>query len=150
MTAIMNGRRALAGADAYLRLNHRTRHAEVVHGSQVNFVLTQIHPDRDVKPQRGGGFVVTADDWTVIQYIPLHYSQDLRKLADQYEHRAAPDGGKPLTQNEPMSSKGLQMLIRRAPGRFYLTRVGEIVHLDGGRIRNQFRPLTAADMAPAA
>lgn len=150
MTAIMTGRRTLAGADAYLRLNHRTFHADVVHGAQVNWVLTNCHADRDVRPQSGGGFIVTADDWTVIQYVPLHYSQDLRKLADLYEHRAAPDGGKPLTQNEPMSSKSLQTLIRRAPGQFYLTRVGEIVHLYGGRIRNQFKPLTAADMAQAA
>lgn len=140
----------LAIASAYLRLNHRTRHAEVVHGAQVDYVLTQVHPGRDVRPTPGGGFVVTADNWTVIQYVPLHYSQDMRKLAELYEHRAAPDGGKPIAQSEPMSIKGLQMLIRRAPGHFYLTRVGEIVHIDGGRIRNQFKPLTADDMARAA
>jgi hypothetical protein len=149
MTAIMN-RRTIAGADAYLRLNHRTRHAEIVHGSQVDYVLTQVHSDRDVKPQKGGGFVVTADDWTVIQYIPLHYSQDMRKLDGEYQHWAAPTGGKPIPQTQPMSGKGLQTLVRRAPGHFYLTRLGEIVHLQRGRIVNQFRPLTAADMATAA
>ncbi|MGA5598367.1 hypothetical protein ACPCSE_29455 [Streptomyces cellulosae] len=150
MTAIMNGR-ALAHADAYLRLNHRTRHAEILHGAQVDFVLTQVHPDRDVKPQKGGGFVVTADDWTVIQYIPLHYNQEVtRHLADSYQHWAAPhDGQKPVPQ-PPMSGKGLGVLAARAPGRFYRTRTDEIVHLHRGFIRNQFRPLSADDMAQAA
>jgi hypothetical protein len=149
MAAIMY-RRALAGADAYLRLNHRTRHAEIVHGAQVNYVLTEIHPDRDVKPQPGGGFVVTADDWTVIQYVPLHYSQNMHQLADSYLHWAAPDGGKPIAQTEPMSGKSLTVLARRAPGQFYRTRLGEVVHLQRGRIVDQFKPLTAEDMAQAA
>jgi hypothetical protein len=140
----------LADASSYLRLNHRTRHADAVHGSQVNYVLTEIYADRDVRPQKGGGFVVTADDWTVIQYVPLHYSQDMRKLAEAYQHWAAPNGGKPIPQTQPMSGKGLETLARRAPGHFYLTRLGEVVHLQRGRIVNQFRPLTAADLAKAA
>lgn len=149
MTAIMN-RPGLAGADAYLRLNHRTRHAEIVHGAQVDYVLTHIHPDRDVKPQKGGGFVVTADDWTVVQYVPLHYSQNMNKLADLYQHWTAPTGGKPTPVTKPMSGNSLQILARRAPGRFYLTRLGEVVHLQRGRIIDQFRPLMADDMAKAA
>lgn len=151
MTAIMNRqRRGLAGADAYLRLNHRTRHAEIVHGEQVDYVLAECHRDRDVKPQKGGGFIVTADDWTVIQYVPLHYSQDMRNLADSYQHWAAPTGGKPIPQTQPMNSKGLQILIRRASGHFYLTRAGEIVHLSRGKIVDQFKPLEPDDMAQAA
>ncbi|MEU9405562.1 hypothetical protein AB0E08_07645 [Streptomyces sp. NPDC048281] len=150
MTAIMIERRALATASAYLRLNHRTRHADIVHGSQVDFVLTEVHEDRDVRPLASGGFAVTADDWTVIQYAPLADNQDLRQLADLYQHWAAPTGGKPIPQTQPMSSKGLAVLIRRAPGHFCLTRVGEIAHLQRGRIINQFKPLTAADMAKAA
>jgi hypothetical protein len=149
MTAIMY-RRTLAGADAYLRLNHRTRHAEIVHGSQVDYVLTRVHPDRDVKPQKGGGFIVTADDWTVIQYVPLHYSQSMHQLTGLYRHWTAPTGGKPTPVTEPMSGEGLQILSRRAPGRYYLTRVGEIVHLSRGRIVDQFKPLEPDDMVQAA
>lgn len=150
MTAIMTERRALATASAYLRVNHRTRHADVVHGSQVDFTLTECHDDKDVRQTPGGGFVVTADDWTVIQYVPLADDQDMRHLADQYQHWAAPTGGKPIAQTQPMTSKSLTTLVRRAPGTFYLTRVGEIAHLHGGRIVNQFKPLTAAAMAQAA
>jgi hypothetical protein len=150
MTAIMN-RRVLADAPAYLRLNHRTRHAEFVHGSQVDYVLTEVHEDRDVRPQQGGGFVVTADDWTVIQYVPLDENQDLmHNLSEAYQHWAAPhDRQKPVPQAN-MSGKGLGYLVTRAPGTFRRTRSGEIVHVHQGFIRNQFRPLTAAEMAQAA
>ena len=135
MTA-MNQRRALARASAYLRINHVSKHAEVVNGAQVDFVLTEVYSDQQVKQQPGGGFIVTTDDWTPIQYVPLADNQDLRQLADAYKHWAAPGDGK--------------QFHRRAPGTCYITRLGEIAHLDGGRIRNQFKPLTAADMAQAA
>jgi hypothetical protein len=150
MTAIMTARRALATAGSYLRVNHRTRAADIVPGSQVDYVLTDIYDDHQVKPQAGGGFVVTADDWTVIQYVPLHSKQDLRQLADAYKHWAAPGDGKKFHEQKPMDGKGLAVLIRRAPGAFYLTQSGEIAHLDRGKIRNQYKPLAAADLAAAA
>ena len=150
MTAIMNGRRALATASAYLRVNHRTRAADIVPGSQVDYVLTEIYDDQQVKPQVGGAFAVTADDWTVIQYVPLHPKQDLRQLADSYQHWAAPGDGMKFHVQKPMEGKALSVLIRRAPGVFHLTAAGEIAHIDRGKIRNQYKPLTAADMAQAA
>jgi hypothetical protein len=143
-------RYALARASAYLRVNHRTKVADVVHGAQVDYALTEIHADRDVRQLPGGGFAVTADDWTVIQYAPLADTQDLRKFAEEYQHWAAPTGGKPIPQTQPMSGKSLATLVRRAPGHFYLTGLGEIAHVQRGRIINQFKPLTAADMAKAA
>lgn len=141
---------ALAKASAYLRVNHRTKAAEVVHGAQVDYVLTQIYDDQQVKQQPGGGFVVTADDWTVVQYVPLAAQQDMRILADGYKHWAAPGDGKKFHQQQDMPGKALGVFVRRVPGRCYVTRAGEIAHLDGGRIRNQFKPLTADDMAQAA
>jgi hypothetical protein len=140
----------LAKASAYLRVNHRTKHAEVVHGAQVNFVLTEVYEDQQVRQQPGGGFVVTADDWTVIQYTPLAPEQDLRQLADSYKHWTAPGNGQKFHEQPHMEGKALQVLLRRQPGTFHVTRLGEIAHLYGGRIRNQYKPLTAADMATAA
>ena len=146
----MNQRRALARASAYLRINHVSKHAEVVNGAQVDFVLTEVYSDQQVKQQPGGGFIVTTDDWTPIQYVPLADNQDLRQLADAYKHWAAPGDGKQFHQQQDMPGRALSVFVRRAPGTCYITRLGEIAHLDGGRIRNQFKPLTAADMAQAA
>ena len=148
MTAIMN-RRALAHASAYLRVDHVTKHAEVVHGAQVDYVLTEVYDDGQVKPQPGGGFAVVTDK-TVVQYVPLARNQDLHRLAEAYRHWAAPGDGRQFHQQKDMPGQALGVLVRRAPGRFYVTRLGEIAHLDGGRIRNQFKPLTADDMAQAA
>jgi hypothetical protein len=150
MTAIMTTRRALATASAYLRINHLTKHAEVVHGAQVDFVLTECHTDQQVKQQPGGGFIVTTDDWTPIQYVPLADTQDMRQLADAYKHWTAPGDGKQFHQEKDMDGKALSVLVRRAPGAFYVTRLGEIARVHGGRIRDQFKPLTADDMAKAA
>jgi hypothetical protein len=142
MTAIMT-RRALARASAYLRVNRRTRDADIVPGTQADYVLTEIYTDQQVKPQPGGAFAVTDDDWTAIQYVPLHPNQDMRKLADLYKHWAAPGNGMKFHEQEPMSGKALGVFIRRAPGVFYLTQSGEIAHLQRGKIRNQFKPLVA-------
>ncbi|QDN94986.1 hypothetical protein FNV58_01240 (plasmid) [Streptomyces sp. RLB1-9] len=159
MTAIMN-RRALATASAYLRLNPITRRAEIVHGSQVDFILTEVFEDDAVQQQAGGGFITIEqpgdfedseiEESVVTQYVPLAENQDMRQLAESYRHWAAPTGGKPIPQTQPMSGKGLSVLVRRAPGTFCLTRAGEVAHLVRGRIVDQFKPLTAADMAQAA
>lgn len=159
MTAIMN-RRILARASAYLRVNHITKHAEVVNGAQVDFVLTEVFGDDAVQQQAGGAFITIEEpgdfedseieETVVTQYVPLADKQDLRQLADAYKHWAAPGDGKKFHQQQDMPGKALSVLVRRAPGAFYVTQLGEIAHLDGGRIRNQFRPLTADDMAQAA
>lgn len=158
MTAIMN-KPALAKASAYLRVNHRTKAAEVVHGAQVDYVLTEIYDDQQVKQQPGGGFVVVYEtepedgeepERNVVQYVPLAVQQDMRSMADAYKHWAAPGDGKQFHQQQDMPGKALSVFVRRVPGRCYVTRAGEIAHLDGGRIRNQFKPLTADDMAKAA
>lgn len=160
MTAIMNGRRALATASAYLRLNHLTRRADIVNGAQVDYILTEVFDDDAVQQQAGGGFITIEEpgdfedseikETTVTQYVPLADNQDMRNLAESYRHWAAPTGGKPIPQTQPMSGKGLSVLVRRAPGTFCLTRTGEVAHLLRGRIVDQFKPLTAADMAQAA
>lgn len=149
MTAIMN-RRTLAHASAYLRVDQVTKHADVVHGAQVDYVLTECHTDQQVKPQPGGGFIVTVDEGTLIQYVPLADDQSLRCLADLYKHWAAPGDGKKFHLRQNMGGEALEVLARRAPGIFVVTRLGEVARIHGGRIRDQFKPLSAADMAKAA
>ncbi len=149
MTAIMTSR-VLAHASAYLRVNHSTKTADVVHGCQADYVLTEVYDDQQVKQQPGGGFVVTENDWTVIQYVPLADRQDLRLLADSYKHWSAPGDGRTFHRKQDLSGRALEVFLRRARGAFYVTRLGEIAHVAGGRIRNQFKPLTADDMAQAA
>jgi hypothetical protein len=140
---------ALAGAAAYLRINRTTRCADIVNGAQANYVLTEVYTDDQVNQEKGGGFVVTDSDWTVISYTPLHADQDLlRGLSDAYRHWGAPGGGTQLHVQANMPGKTLGVLLTRAPGRFYRTRVGEIAHLHGGRLRNIFKP--AEDLAQAA
>ncbi|MEU6362144.1 hypothetical protein [Streptomyces albidoflavus] len=138
----------LATAGSYLRINRRTRAADLVCGAQADYALTEIHGDGEVAQEQGGGYLVTVDRWTVISYTPLHASQDiLRSLAPAYQHWAAPADGTNYHVQADMSGKGLGVLITRAPGRFVRTRRDEIAHLQRGRVRNIFRPTRADALA---
>ncbi|MEV7675078.1 hypothetical protein [Streptomyces sp. NPDC088752] len=139
----------LAHAPGYLRVNQRTGAADIVNGAQVDWVLTEEYDDQQVKQVEGGGFVVTATDWNVIRYIPLHKDQRvLGELADSYEHQAAPGDGKRFYLQKTMGGKELKARLVQAPGTFCRTRVGEIAYLEKGRVRDIFRP--AAQFAQAA
>lgn len=138
--------RTLAKADAYLVFNRGTGHAYVVHGAQADYVLSEVYEDYQVRPDRGGAYVVTLTSWQVIKYVPLHRDQMLQvHLSDQgdYAGKLSSDG-RTFQTVPPLDGKALAQLVKRGDGEFYRTLDDYIIRVQRGRVLGMWQPFVLA------
>ena len=90
--------RVLARASAYIVFDHRKATVQLLHGAQVDFILDVIYSDHEVQPLPGGEYVVrptpphplgVGESAPMLQYMPLHGSQDLHHHCLLYTSDAA-------------------------------------------------------------
>ncbi|THA72534.1 hypothetical protein E6R60_26770 [Streptomyces sp. A0642] len=130
-------RRALATADAYLRLNTTTGAADAVNGQQVDFALVDLHRDDDVRPGRGGRYQVVTAEGHMVRYAPI--AQGRTEYVGWYEHATHPDG-RTTRKHAPVTGKQLHKAVVRGDG-IHLLADGTIVRLARGRCAETWTPL---------
>lgn len=135
MAAYTTAHRVLASCGAYLRLNMATGAADAVNGAQVDFLLTDVYQDQDVRPGRGGRYQVVVGGRTV-RYAPI--AGGCVEYAELYEHSTCPDG---RTSHAHGSVSGVK--VRKAvvnADNVHTLTDGTIVRLARGRCMETWTP----------
>ncbi|MET7363225.1 hypothetical protein ABZS76_32975 [Streptomyces sp. NPDC005562] len=140
MTVLTTARRALALADAYLRIDLTSNLTDVICGSQVDFLLVDIYRDDDVRPGPHGRYQVTTDSGTV-RFAPLASSRV--PYADWYQHATLPDG-RTSYQHAPMTAAKVAKQLPGVRGVVYTLRDGSLVRVFQARCAETWTPLPQA------
>lgn len=137
MSAYTTARRALATADAYLRLNTTTGLADVIVGSQVDFLLVDIYRDDDVRPGRNGRYQVDTADGQRVRFSPI--ARGRVPYANWYQHATSPDG-RASHPRAPLTGQQVHKRTTRLDG-IHVLASGDIVRINRGRCVESWSPL---------
>ncbi|MFD8648662.1 hypothetical protein [Streptomyces mirabilis] len=137
MSVYSTYRRALATADAYLRLNMTTGLADVIVGAQVDFLLVDTYRDDRVQPGKGGRYQVDTARGQCVRFSPI--ARVRVSYANWYQHATSPDG-RVSHPRAPMTGKQVHKKTTRLDG-IHVLASGDIVHIRRGRCVESWSPL---------